>query len=77
MYFWDNTHFTFHLPCGMVTPTLFDIAAITGLRPTGDYFDPEDLSEDTIGFSATKPKYTYSSTTFMTSLATLSLKWNT
>ena len=42
----------------MVTPTLFDIAAITGLRPTGDYFDPEDMAEDTIGFSATKPTYT-------------------
>ena len=42
----------------MVTPTLFDIASITGLRPTGDYFDPEDLSEDAIGFSATKPTYT-------------------
>ena len=57
-YFWDITHFTFHLPCGMVTPTLFNIAAITGLRPTGDYFDPEDLSEVPIGFSATKPPYT-------------------
>ena len=58
LYFWDNTHYTFHLPCGMVTPTLFDIAAIIGLRPTGYYFDPDDMSEDTIGFSATKPTYT-------------------
>ena len=56
--FWDYTHYTFHLPCGMVTPTLFDVAAITGLRPTGDYFDPEEMSEDQIGFSATKPTYT-------------------
>ena len=57
-YFWDITHFTFHLPCGMVTPTLFDIAVITGLRPTSDYLDPEDLSEDPIGFSAMNPTYT-------------------
>ena len=42
----------------MMTPTLFNIAAITGLRPTGDYFDPEDLYEDVIGFAATKPTYT-------------------
>ena len=39
LYFWDSAHFTFHLPCGMMTPTLFDIAVITGLRPTGDYFE--------------------------------------
>ena len=39
-------------------PTLFNIAAITSLRPTGDYFDLEDLSEDVIGFAATKPTYT-------------------
>lgn len=35
LYFWDNTHYTFHLPCGMVTSTLFEVAAITGLKPTG------------------------------------------
>lgn len=23
MYFWDNTHKTFHFPCGMMTPMLF------------------------------------------------------
>ena len=34
LYFWDSTYNTFHLPCGMLTPTLFDVAAITGLRPT-------------------------------------------
>src|SRR3954464_5942879 len=31
VYFWDASHNTFHLPCGMITPTLFNIAAITGL----------------------------------------------
>lgn len=30
LYFWDNTHYTSHLPCCMATPTLFDMAAITG-----------------------------------------------
>ena len=40
LYSWDNTFNIFHLPCGMITPTLFDMAAITGLRPTGEAFDP-------------------------------------
>lgn len=33
LYFWDSTHHTFHLPRGMMTPTLFDIDVITGLKP--------------------------------------------
>lgn len=32
MYFLEITINTFQLPCGMVTPTLFDITAITGLK---------------------------------------------
>lgn len=27
LYFWDSTYYTFHLPCGMATPTLFDMAS--------------------------------------------------
>lgn len=40
LYFWDSTYNTFHLPCGMTTPTLFDVAAISGLPPTGETFEP-------------------------------------
>lgn len=57
LYFWDNTHYTFHLPCGMVTPTLFDLAVIIGLKPTGHTYDPEIESEDTIVFSTSKAAY--------------------
>ncbi|KAK2384608.1 hypothetical protein QL285_071936 [Trifolium repens] len=34
LHFWENSTNTFHLKAGMMTPTLFDVAAITGLRPT-------------------------------------------
>ena len=40
IYFWEGSTNTFHLPCGMLTPTLFDVAAITGLSPLGETFDP-------------------------------------
>lgn len=50
-YFWESTTNTFQLPCGMVTPTLFDIATIIGLRPTGENFDPNESDKDTINFN--------------------------
>src|ERR1044072_4859023 len=40
IHFWESSTHTFQIPCGMITPTLFDIAAITGLRPTGQTYDP-------------------------------------
>ncbi|RYQ83725.1 hypothetical protein Ahy_B10g102526 [Arachis hypogaea] len=33
LYFWDETSHTFHTPYGMITSTLLDVAAITGLPP--------------------------------------------
>lgn len=57
LYFWDNTHYTFHLPCGMVAPTLFDMAVIKGLKPTGYTYDPDIDSMDTIAFSTTRATY--------------------
>ncbi|KAK2442624.1 serine/threonine-protein phosphatase 7 long form protein [Trifolium repens] len=41
LHFWENSTNTFHFKAGMMTPTLFDVAAITGLRPTGPTFDPK------------------------------------
>lgn len=35
----------------MVTPTLFDIAAITWLKPTENTYDPDVKSDDSIAFS--------------------------
>lgn len=57
LYFWDSTHYTFHLPCGMATPTLFDLAVITGLKPIGHTYDPEIDAMDTIAFSTTRAAY--------------------
>ncbi|XP_050918350.1 uncharacterized protein LOC127135752 [Lathyrus oleraceus] len=51
LYFWDSTYNTFHLPCGMMTPTLFDVAAISGLSPTGETFDPYQDCENLIDFN--------------------------
>src|SRR3954463_9074801 len=57
-HFWDASHNTFHLPCGMITPTLFDVAGITGLRPTGETFNPNVLDVDTINFNEATVTYT-------------------
>lgn len=57
LYFWNNRHYTFHLPYGMVTPTLFNMAAITKLKPTGYTYDPYIDSMDTIAFSTTRAAY--------------------
>lgn len=40
LHFWEGTTNSLHLRCGMLTPTLFDLAAIDGLRPDGDAFNP-------------------------------------
>lgn len=57
LYFWDNTQYTFHLPCGMVTPTLFDIVVITGIKPTRNTYDPDVESDDSIAFSTFRDAY--------------------
>ncbi|XP_050889575.1 uncharacterized protein LOC127094846 [Lathyrus oleraceus] len=41
----------------MVTPTLFDAAAIVGLHPNGIDFDPTVLNEDTIAFETSLAPY--------------------
>lgn len=57
LYFWESTTNTFKFPCGMLTPTLFDEAAITGLRPTGETFDPNESDEDTINFDSSHASF--------------------
>lgn len=57
LYFWDNNHYTFHLPCGMVALTLFDITVITWLKPTGSTYDLDVESDDPIAFSTSRAAY--------------------
>lgn len=38
--FWEDSTNTFHLPYGMVTPTLFYVGAITGFSPLGRNYNP-------------------------------------
>lgn len=58
LYFWDSTQHTFHLPCGMMTPTLFDISVITWLKSIGETYDLDFLSKDTIGFDTSIASFT-------------------
>lgn len=41
----------------MNTPTLFNLAVITGLKPNGHTYDPDINSEDTITFSTSRVAY--------------------
>ena len=41
LHFWNASTNSLHLKCGMLTPTLLDIADLTGLKPTGQTFDLE------------------------------------
>lgn len=57
LYFFYASHNIFHLACELVTPNLFDIAAITELRQTWEDFDPNYMDEDTINFGEGKSTY--------------------
>lgn len=50
IFFWEGSTNTFQFPCGMLTPTLFDMTAITRLTPLGENFTPtlETTNEFTI-----------------------------
>lgn len=38
--FWEGSTSTFQFPCGMLTPTLFDVEAIAGFNPIKETFTP-------------------------------------
>jgi hypothetical protein len=46
MNFFEKSTNTFQFKCRMMTPTLLDVAAITGLRPNGETFDPTKTSKN-------------------------------
>ncbi|CAJ2642239.1 unnamed protein product [Trifolium pratense] len=56
LHFFEYSTSTFHFECGMMTPTLLDVAAITGLSPLGDTYDPSKNS-DTIKFDFRNKSY--------------------
>lgn len=58
--FWESSTNSFHTKCGMITPTLLDIAAITCLKPTGEVFDWEAVTPVSLKFDvgdSRKPTY--------------------
>lgn len=57
-YYWKSTTNTFQLPCRMLTPTIFDVAAITGLRPDGGNFDPNEQDKDNVEFDNARVGFT-------------------
>ncbi|MCI88287.1 CAP-Gly domain-containing linker protein 1-like, partial [Trifolium medium] len=56
LHFFESATNTFQFECGMMTPTLFDVATITGLPPTGETYDPFKFSND-IGFRVREKTY--------------------
>jgi len=42
LHLWNPSTSSLHLKCGMFTPTLLDVAGLTGLKPIGHIFDPTD-----------------------------------
>jgi hypothetical protein len=44
LHFFESSTNTFHFECGMMTPTLFDVTAMTGLSPLGETYDPARAS---------------------------------
>lgn len=50
LYFWEGSTNTFHLPRGMLTPTLFDMETITSLSPLGETFDPTHSTKNKFSF---------------------------
>ncbi|KAL5173278.1 hypothetical protein HKD37_16G045853 [Glycine soja] len=46
MHFFESSTNTFQFKCGMMTPTLLDVAALTGLRPSGETYDPTKSSDN-------------------------------
>jgi len=46
LHFWNTSISSLHLKCGMFTPTLLDVAAITCLKRTGETFDPSSCKSD-------------------------------
>jgi len=47
LHFWNPSNNNLHLKCGMITPTLLDVASLTGLKPTGKSFDPDSHDSKT------------------------------
>lgn len=58
IFFWEGSTNIFYFPCGMLTPNLFDVAAITKISSLGETFDSKLLTEMEFNFSnATITKY--------------------
>ena len=52
LHFWNPSMNKLHLKCSMLTPTLLDVVGLTGLKPTGQTFDPDNHhSKMTFDFS--------------------------
>jgi uncharacterized protein (DUF3820 family) len=56
LHFWNPSTNSLHLKCSMLTPTLLDVAGLTGLKPVGQTFDPDNQDSD-ITFDFARPAY--------------------
>jgi len=56
LHFWNPSTCSLHLKCGMLTPTLLDVAGLIGLKPVGQTFDPDNHVSE-LSFDFTRPAY--------------------
>jgi len=56
LHFWNPSTCSLHLKCGMLTPTLLNVAGLTGLKPVGQIFDPDNHVLE-LSFDFTRPAY--------------------
>ena len=55
-HFWNPSTSSLHLKCGMLTPTLLDVAGLTGVKPVGQIFDPDNHVSE-LSFDFARPVY--------------------
>lgn len=56
LHFWNSSTSSLHLKCGVLTPTLLDVAGLTGLKHIGQTFNPDTHSSE-LSFDFTRPAY--------------------
>jgi len=56
LHFWNLSTCSLHLKCGMLTPTLLDVAGLTGLKPVGQIFNLDSHVSE-LSFDFARPTY--------------------
>ena len=57
LHFWEGSTNTFHTKCGMMTPTLLDLAALIGVKPARKVFNLTDHEPIPIKFDVGESRH--------------------